>query len=128
MRVKRIVAHTTGGRTRDDPPPHRHYSPRSSSPCAILAGAVARQLIVMSATQPIERDICEGMIVILRPDTCRNPMFAGCLMTITECKSWGAQGYVQALGENGEPGGQAYYRAKFEEMDITKGINPWRVS
>ena len=54
-------------------------------------------------------------------------MFAGCLMTITEPKEWGAQGYVQALGQNGEQGGQAYYRAKHEEMDATSGMNPWKV-
>jgi hypothetical protein len=46
-----------------------------------------------------------------------NPMFHYCFMTITEPKSWGAQGFVQSLGSNGEPGGRAYYRAKFEEME-----------
>lgn len=69
----------------------------------------------------------DGDIVILRPDTCRNPMFAGCPMTVTEPKAWGAQGYVQALGENGKPGGQAYYRAIWDEIDVTGGRNPWRV-
>jgi len=39
-------------------------------------------------------------------------------MTVTEPKSWGAQGFVQALGENGEIGGKAYYRAKFEDMEL----------
>jgi hypothetical protein len=58
-----------------------------------------------------------GDVVQLNPETCRNPMFAACMMTITEPKSWGAQGYVQALGENGQPGGQAHYRAKWEEME-----------
>jgi len=47
-----------------------------------------------------------------------NPMFAYCFMTVTEPKSWGAQGFVQALGENGEPGGKAYYRAKFQDMEF----------
>lgn len=63
----------------------------------------------------------EGTIVQLNPHTTRNRMFAGCLMVVTELKSWGAQGYVQALGENGEPGGQAYYRAKWEEMEELTG-------
>lgn len=58
----------------------------------------------------------EGDLVQLAP-TVSNPMFAGCIMVVTEPKAWGAQGYVQALGENGKPGGHAYFRAKWEEME-----------
>jgi hypothetical protein len=66
-----------------------------------------------------------GQIVQLNPETVRNPMFAACLMVITEPKSWGAQGYVQALGENEQGGGQAYYRATWEEMEPTGGNAKW---
>lgn len=59
-----------------------------------------------------------GDVVQLSPSTCRNPMFGACMMTISEPKSWGAQGYVQALGADGKIGGQAYYRATWEEMEI----------
>jgi len=59
-----------------------------------------------------------GMLVQLSPETVGNPMFAGCIMVVTEPKVWGAQGYVQALGEDGKPGGQAYYRARWEEMEL----------
>lgn len=59
-----------------------------------------------------------GDVVQLNPETCRNPMFGGCMMTVTEPKSWGAQGYVQGLGENGKMGGQAYYRANWDEMEF----------
>jgi hypothetical protein len=53
-------------------------------------------------------------------------MFAGCLMVVTEKRDWGLMGYVQALGENGEPGGQAYYRARWEEIEpLTDGMVPW---
>jgi hypothetical protein len=65
-----------------------------------------------------------GDIVQLSP-TCRNPMFAFCLMTVTEFKGWGVQGYVQSLGEDGKPGGQAYYRAKWEEIEPTGGKAQW---
>lgn len=65
-----------------------------------------------------------GMVVQLNPDTVKNPMFAGCMMTITEPRTWGAQGYVQALGENNEPGGRAYYRATWEEMELV-GMANW---
>lgn len=58
-----------------------------------------------------------GDLVQLNPTTTRNPMFAGCIMVVTKPKSWGAQGYVQGLGDNGNPGGQAYYRAHHDEME-----------
>jgi hypothetical protein len=55
--------------------------------------------------------ITEGDVVQLNPETTGNPMFAGCMLVVTEVKSWGVQGYVQGLGENGRQVGQAYYRA-----------------
>lgn len=58
-----------------------------------------------------------GDVVQLSPEV-GNKMFAFAMMTVTEPKAWGAQGYVQALGEEGSPGGQAYYRAKWEEMEF----------
>lgn len=58
-----------------------------------------------------------GDVVQLSPQV-GNPMFACCMMTVTEIKDFGAQGYVQSLGQKGEPGGQAYYRAKWEEMEL----------
>ncbi len=59
-----------------------------------------------------------GDIVQLNPETVRNKAFTGCMMVITEPKSFGAQGYVQSLGDNRDtPGGQAYYRATWKEME-----------
>lgn len=69
-----------------------------------------------------------GDVVQLDPENCRNKMFGGCFMVVTEVKAWGAQGYVQALGENGERGGQAYYRAKTEEMSEPLGHAEWMVT
>ena len=59
-----------------------------------------------------------GDLVQLSPETCGNPAFGGCFMVVSEPKPFGAQGYVQALGNNGETGGQAYYRAEWEEMEM----------
>jgi hypothetical protein len=59
------------------------------------------------------------------PNVCKNPMFAGCMFVVTEPKSFGAQGYVQGLGENGAQIGQAYYRASWEEMEFTGGRAVW---
>lgn len=65
-----------------------------------------------------------GDLVQLNPETVGNKAFAGCVMVVTELKHWGAQGYVQALGTREAMGGQAYYRAKWEEMEIV-GSAEW---
>lgn len=71
-----------------------------------------------------QQNLVPRQLVQLNPETVRNKMFSACIMVVTEPKSFGAQGYVQALGENGEPGGQAYYRAKWEEMEDV-GMAEW---
>lgn len=62
----------------------------------------------------------------LGPDT-RNPMFAFCFLTVTEPKRFGCMGYVQMTGENGKPGGQAYYRPQWDEMSPPLGWAEWVV-
>lgn len=57
-----------------------------------------------------------GDVVQLNEKT-GNPMLMYCFMTVSESKSFGAMGYVQCTGRDGKPGGQAWYRAKYEEMD-----------
>ena len=69
-----------------------------------------------------------GEIVQLNPLTTLNPMFRGCMLIVTDPKPWGAQGYVQGLGENEEIGGQYYYRAKWEEMEQTGGMTVWTLA
>lgn len=68
----------------------------------------------MRETEKLKR----GCVVQLNPETCKNPMLGGCFMTVTEPKSFGAMGYVKALGTDGQIGGQAYYRASFAEMEF----------
>jgi hypothetical protein len=65
-----------------------------------------------------------GQIVQLGPNA-GNPAFTYCLMVVTEIRVWGAQGFVQALGTRDEIGGQAYYRAKWDEMEPTGGFAVW---
>lgn len=67
-------------------------------------------------------------VIQLNPETCRNRMFAGCFFVVTEIKPWGAQGYVQSLGQNEQPGGQAYYRATWEELGNQIGTAEWVVA
>lgn len=69
-----------------------------------------------------------GDIVQLSPDV-GNKAFACCFMVVSEPKAFGAQGYVQGLGESRDKpsGGQAYYRAKWEEMELTGGKAVWVV-
>lgn len=73
----------------------------------------------------VEKNVSRGEIVQLHPEKCRNLMFAASLLVVDEVKSWGVQGYVQALGENGETGGQAWYRAHWEEFERTGGTAVW---
>lgn len=65
-----------------------------------------------------------GQLVQLNPETVKNKAFAACIMVITEPKTWGAQGYVQALGTREAAGGQAYYRAAWDEMEPV-GVAEW---
>ena len=74
-----------------------------------------------------EQTLNPGDIVQLNPETTGNKAFAGCLMVVTEPKTFGAQGYVQSLGDRSTPGGQAYYRAKWDEMESTGGHVEWIV-
>lgn len=67
-----------------------------------------------------------GHVVQLDPVTVLNKAFASCMMVITEIKPWGAMGYVHTLGENRRPGGQAYYRATWVEMEWV-GTTVWDV-
>ena len=59
-----------------------------------------------------------GELVQLNPELTKNQIFAGCIMVVTDPKSWGAQGYIQSFGENGKHGSRVFYRASWEEMEI----------
>lgn len=59
-----------------------------------------------------------GDVVQLNPAACRRPEFGGCMMVISELKKFGAEGYIQSLGENGAMGGVAFYRANWDEMEF----------
>lgn len=66
-----------------------------------------------------KQELKVGQLVQLNPDLVGNKAFAGCIMVVTEPKEWGAQGYVQALGESRDiPGGQAYIRVQWQEMEL----------
>lgn len=71
----------------------------------------------MNTETEVEIQLSPGTVVQLNPETVRNKMFSGCFLVITETTSWGYKGYVQALGENGEPGGYAFYRAQPDECE-----------
>lgn len=64
-----------------------------------------------------KRALKVGDVVQLNPETTRNRMFAGCMLVVTEPKGFGCQGYIQCLGTDGNPGGQAYYRPTWDEME-----------
>lgn len=48
-------------------------------------------------------------------------MFGGCFMLVTEPKTFGAMGFVSVPTQRGRAPGQAWYRAKWEEMELVGG-------
>jgi len=50
-------------------------------------------------------------------------VFGGCMVVVTEVKSWGIQGYVQSAGVEG----QQYIRLNFEDFETTGGKAIWEV-
>lgn len=70
-------------------------------------------------------ELSVGDIVQLDPEKTGNLAFAGCLLVVTEVKSWGVQGYVHGLGTRGERGGLAYYRAETGTFERTNGAVLW---
>lgn len=76
--------------------------------------------MALTTFHPLRR----GEIVQFGPNP-RNPLFAGCLMVVTEPGAWGAQGFVPIPGGNEECGCGAYYNATFWEIYRTGGISPW---
>lgn len=62
---------------------------------------------------------CPGLVFQIDPEFDGNKAFAGCFLVATEIKTWGVQGYVQALGETrSERGGLAYIRIKWEDIEF----------
>jgi hypothetical protein len=58
-----------------------------------------------------------GDVVQIDPVTMvEGGFFAGCLMIVTEVKSWGVQGYIAVPAARGAPPGEAYYRATWEQV------------
>ena len=49
--------------------------------------------------------------------------FGGCMVVVTEVKSWGIQGYVQSAGVEG----QAYIRLECQDYEATGGKAIWRI-
>jgi hypothetical protein len=48
-------------------------------------------------------------------------MFGACMVTVTEVKDWGIQGYVQSAGVEG----QQYIRLNTEQFEPTGGKAIW---
>jgi hypothetical protein len=61
-----------------------------------------------------------GDIVQVNPE---KEMFGGCMVVVTEVKSWGIQGYVQSAGVDG----QQYIRLIHEDFEPTGGKAIWVV-
>lgn len=49
---------------------------------------------------------------VVQIDPAHDPVFAACLLVVTELKPWGVQGYVRIPGS-----GDAFYRAPFSAIE-----------
>lgn len=68
-----------------------------------------------------------GDIVQLDPEETENEAFRGCLMTVTEVKTWGVQGYVYpAPAGSVTVDGLAFYRATNGRFQPTGGTTVWQ--
>ena len=60
---------------------------------------------------------------IVQVDPSRD-VFGGCMVVVTEIKTWGIQGYVQSAGVPG----QQYIRLKTGEFEPTGGRAVWGIA
>ena len=60
----------------------------------------------------------ENDIVQVNPE---RDVFGGCMVVVTEVRSWGVQGYVQSAGVSGHQ----YIRLKNDEFEPTGGKAVW---
>lgn len=65
------------------------------------------------------RNLLAGEVMQINPES--DDRFGGCLMVVTEPKSWGARGYCPMPGSDGV----AYYRCIFADMEPTGGQAEW---
>lgn len=63
-----------------------------------------------------------GDVVQLAPSA--EHAFGGCFVFVTDPKVWGMQGFVAVPVERGKPPGEAYIRAKWEDMEYV-GVAAW---
>jgi hypothetical protein len=70
-----------------------------------------------------EHFVRRGSVVQIHPTLC-GPLFQGCFLLVTEVKTWGVQGFFAIPKNREEPPGEAYFRAKWEEIEYV-GLAPW---
>lgn len=73
----------------------------------------------------INRDTVEkGDILQVNPEATKARAWAGCLVVVTEVKSWGVQGFTR-IPEMPKPTGEAYIRIAWDELEDTGGKAVW---
>lgn len=84
------------------------------------AEAMAERIVAAldtAARAAPERQYAVHDVVQINPEV---DGFGGCLILVTEVRTWGVQGFVQV-----PCGGQAHYRAKFDQIEHTGGRAVW---
>lgn len=69
-------------------------------------------------TTPVKKIVAQFGVVQVNPDV---DTFGGCMVVVTEIKSWGIQGYVQSAGVPG----QQYIRLEWDKFENTGGTAIW---
>ena len=59
-----------------------------------------------------------GSVVQVSPDKQKDGFFPGCFMLVTEVNSWGVQGFVAIPEKRGVMPNEAFFRAKFDEVEL----------
>jgi len=67
-----------------------------------------------------------GSIIQINPETAKNKAFSACLMVVDEVTAWGVKCHYQGTGTREMAGGQAHYRAGWDEFEDTRGVAEWR--
>lgn len=74
----------------------------------------------------MEQNVSVGDIVQVNPKTAEDLMFVGCLVVVTEVKSWGIQGYVPVPTSRDEAPGLAFVRLAADKF-VRVGAVEWMI-
>ncbi len=67
------------------------------------------------------KNVQVGSVIQIDPE--HDPVFGGCLMFVSEVKSWGVQCGMRIPSHTDN--GTAYYRVKWDAFEVVGGLSPF---